>query len=132
MAKFRKPFFKQSHAAWYVQLDGRQVRLHEEEGPAFERYHELMAARKKAARFVTPGIPAPYSLGRLYAEFLGSAFKNQSDKTRGFYEEKLAPLTRHLGDDFPVAEMKPLHVEQWVALHPNWKKGTVRTARPTA
>ncbi|MFO0796049.1 MAG: tyrosine-type recombinase/integrase [Gemmataceae bacterium] len=127
MAKFRKPFFKKSHAAWYVQLDGKQVRLHEEEGPAFERYHELMAARKKAARFVTPGLPAAYSLGRLYAEFLQSAFKDRSEKTRGFYREKLDPLVAHLGDDFPAEELKPLHVERWVALHPAWKKGTVRT-----
>ena len=127
MAKFRKPFFKQSHAAWYVQLDGKQVRLHEEEGPAFERYHELMAARKKAARFVTPGVAVPYSLGRLYAEFLASAFKDRSEKTRGFYREKLDPLVAHLGEEFPAEELKPLHVEQWITLHPKWKKGTIRT-----
>lgn len=118
MAKFRKPFFKQSHAAWYVQLDGKQVRLHEEEGPAFERYHELMAARKRAAKFVTPGVALPYSLGRLYAEFLQSAFKDRSDNTRGFYREKLDPLVAHLGDEFPAEELKPLHVERWVTLHP--------------
>jgi integrase len=127
VAKFRKPFFKQSHAAWYVQLDGKQIRLAESEAEAFERYHELMAARKKAARFVTPGVSLPYSLGRLYAEFLASAFKDRSDNTRGFYAEKLAPFVAHLGDEFPVEELKPLHVEGWVTLHPKWKKGTVRT-----
>lgn len=127
MAKFRKPFFKQSHAAWYVQLDGRQIRLAETEAEAFERYHELMAARKKAARFVTPGVALPYSLGRLYAEFLTSAFKDRSEKTRGFYREKLDPLVAHLGDEFPAEELKPLHVEGWVTLHPKWKKGTIRT-----
>ena len=90
-----------------------------------------MAARKKAARFVTPGVAFPYSLGRLYAEFLRSAFQDRSDNTRGFYREKFDPLVRQLGEEFPAAELKPLHVEGWVALHLHWKKGTIRTVWQT-
>lgn len=123
----REPFFKRSHQAWYVQLDGKQVRLGEDKKDAWAKYDELMAARHKAARFVTPGLPVPYSLGRLLGEFLESAFKDRSPRTRGFYEEKLAPFINHLGGEFPAAELKPLHVEGWVAAHPHWKKGTVRT-----
>lgn len=59
MAKFRKPFLKKSLAAWYVQLEGKQVRPAETEAEAFERYHERMATRKKAARFVTPPASLP-------------------------------------------------------------------------
>jgi integrase len=127
MARFRKPFFKKSHNAWYVQLDGKQVRLAETEDEAFEKYHELMAARKKAARFITPGVPAPYTLGRLLKEFFKNAFEDCSAGTRGFYEEKLVPLVGHLGEEFPVADLKPMHVETWIGAHPNWKKGTKRT-----
>jgi len=123
----RAPFFKKSHQAWYVELDGKQVRLAESEEDAFEKYHQLMTARKKAARFVTPGIPGDYTLGRLYAEFLQSAFADRSVKTKGFYEQKLNRLVDHLGREFPAEELKPLHIEQWIALHPSWKKGTIRT-----
>jgi integrase len=132
MARFRKPFYKSSHRAWYVQLDGQQIRLAagpkaESRDEAQERYHELMTARKKAARFVTPGVATPYSLGKLFEEFLASAFKDRAARTRDFYEEKLRPLVSHLGREFPAAELRPLHVENWISAHPRWKKGTART-----
>jgi hypothetical protein len=76
---------------------------------------------------VTPGVPNTYSLDRLDAEFLTSAFKDRSETTRGFNAEKLDPLVAHLGEEFPADGLKPLHVEAWVALHPGWKKGTIRT-----
>ena len=50
--KRRAPFFKKSHNAWYVELDRKQIRLGTTEEEAFARYHELMAARKKAEKFV--------------------------------------------------------------------------------
>jgi hypothetical protein len=80
--RFRKPFFKKSHAAWYVELDGKQQRLAETEEEAFEKYHELMTARKKAEKFVTPGEPAPFSLGELLDRFLASAFADKTEDTR--------------------------------------------------
>jgi hypothetical protein len=125
--KKREPFFKKSHRAWYVQLDGKQLRLAADEKEAWDRYHELMAGRKRAAKLVTPGLPVTYTLGRLYAEFLQVAFLGLSPKTKGFYREKLDPLFSHLGDDFHAEELKPLHLHQWVAAHPDWKQGTART-----
>jgi integrase len=126
MARFRKPFFKQSHHAWYVTLDGRQTRLGDTEDEAFERYHELMAARKKAAKFVTPGEPVPVSLGSLLDQFLASGFKGKADQTRRWYSDKLNPLVNHYGREFPATDLKPFHVDQWAAAHPDWSAGTLR------
>lgn len=125
--KKREPFYKKSHRAWYVQLDGRQIRLGTDERAAWDRYHELMAERKRAAKLVTPNLPVAYTLGRLYAEFLEVAFLGLSPKTRGFYREKLEPFVASLGNDFPADELNPLHVHRWVAAHPDWKQGTART-----
>src|SRR5438045_2576293 len=47
MPRFPKPFFKKSHQAWYVQLDGRQVRLGPDEAEAHRRYHALVAEGPK-------------------------------------------------------------------------------------
>jgi hypothetical protein len=129
----REPFYKKSHKSWYVQFDGSYVKLLA--GPknsatrdaANEIFESMKATRKKAEKFVTPGLPDTYSLDRLYAEFLQSAFTDRSDKTRGFYKEKLDPLVRHIGEGFPADQLRPLHIEQWIALHPKWKKGTLRT-----
>ncbi len=49
MPRFPKPFFKKSHRCWYVELDGKQVRLGPDEAAAHKRYHELMAEGPKAA-----------------------------------------------------------------------------------
>lgn len=132
MSTRRQPFFKKARQAWYVQFEGRYVKL--VAGPetpatrrrAVELFEEMKVERRKAERFATPGVPTPYSLGRLYAEFLTSAFTDRAERTKDFYVEKLAPLVAHLGDGFPADQVKPLHVERWIALHPRWKKGTAR------
>ena len=49
MPRFPKPFFKKSHQAWYVQLDGRQVRLGPDEAEAQHRYHAMMVEGPKPA-----------------------------------------------------------------------------------
>jgi integrase len=126
MARFRKPFFKQSHNAWYVTLDGKQTRLAETEADAFQRYHELMAARKKAEKFATPGEPAPVSLGSLLDQFLAGGFKGKADDTKQWYADKLTPFADHVGTVFPAPDLKPYHVDQWAAAHPDWSAGTVR------
>lgn len=128
MPKFRKPFFKKSHKAWYVQLDGKQIRLSTDEHEAFARYHQLMAAIKKGEKFQTPSAPeGPLTLGKLMERFERSAFNGRSPKTKAWYREKLAPFISHMGAHFPVEELRPLHVEEYIAAHPQWKKGTART-----
>lgn len=125
------PFFKKSHNAWYVQLDGKQLRLSEEYDDALTKCGELLKARKHAAKFAAKftitGAPERYTLGRLFNEFLATAFVGSVGRNKSFYEEKLTPLVAHLGTEFPPEELKPLHVKQWIAAHPQWKKGTART-----
>ncbi len=126
MARFRKPFFKKSHNAWYVTLDGKQTRLAEGEAEAFTRYYELMADRKRAAKFVTPGEPAPAALGQLLRQFLASGFTGKAADTKNWYSDKVTPFVGHIGEAFTVAELKPFHVDQWAVAHPDWSSGTVR------
>jgi hypothetical protein len=45
--KQREPFYRQDRGLWYVQLDGRQINLGPDRDAAWQRYHELMAARAK-------------------------------------------------------------------------------------
>jgi hypothetical protein len=42
MSRFRKPFFKKSHDCWYVQIEGRQIRLSKDRDEAFLLYHKMM------------------------------------------------------------------------------------------
>jgi hypothetical protein len=65
--KLRKPFFKASHQAWYVSVDGRQIRLGETEVEAIERYGEILKERKKVARFIDPSAPKESPSGEVQA-----------------------------------------------------------------
>ena len=33
----------------------------------------------------------------------------------------------HLGEEFPVEQLKPFHVKQYLSTRPHWKRGTIRT-----
>jgi hypothetical protein len=43
VAHFPKPFFRSARNAWFVQIDGKQIKLAEDRDAAFRRYHGLMA-----------------------------------------------------------------------------------------
>ena len=40
--KFPKPFFRSARNCWFVQIGGKQVRLHPDEAEAMRLYHELI------------------------------------------------------------------------------------------
>jgi integrase len=127
MPKFPKPFFKKSHDCWYVQIQGQQHRLSKDRDEAFDRYHELMSEVKKAARFQTPEKPnGPLTLGQLWDRYLKVVSKELAPKTIGWYQEKVPPFLEHLGREMPVEAIKPLHVQDWIAAHPQWNRGTAR------
>ena len=126
MARFRKPYFKKSHACWYVNLDGKNVRLSPDKDEAHERYHDLMKLRKQAARFATPGEPAPVLLGHLLDQFLAAGFKGKAAATKNWYSDKLTRFVGHVGEAFTVSDLKPYHIDQWAVAHPDWSSGTVR------
>jgi len=41
------PYWKVSHECWYVNFQGRTIRLHPDEKTAQDEYHKLMAGRKE-------------------------------------------------------------------------------------
>jgi integrase len=126
MARFRKPYLKKSHACWYVNIDGKNIRLSPDKDEAHELYHQLMQERKKAARFVEPDKPVPTSLGSILDQFLASGFKGKATATARWYSDKLTPFVGHYGREFLCPDLKPFHVDQWIAAHPDWSAGTAR------
>ena len=52
--KFSQPWYRKSRKAWFVTLDGKQIRLANTKSEALTRFHELMAkprARMPQVRF---------------------------------------------------------------------------------
>ncbi len=128
----REPFYKKWHNAWYVHFEGKYVRLLAGKNDAITKdeanniFEEMKFANRKAARFISSCEQIPIALGDLIDKFLASAFKGKSVQTQQWYSDKLPPFVNHYGREFTTADLKPFHVDEWAAVHPNWSAGTVR------
>src|SRR5262245_2291522 len=126
MPDYPKPFFKRSHGAWYVQADGRQARLHEDEAEARRIYHELMADRGK------PTKPAPVGDSPLVVEvidkFLDFCKDHRAESTYGWYRDGLQLFVTEVADRMAIDELRPFHLDDWLVRHPEWASGTKHNA----
>ena len=101
------PFFRKFTGTWYVKLNGRQINLGADRSDAFQKYHELMASRGRAA--INFGSVA--QLLDAYLEWL------LEHRATGTYEKALHYLTlfaQHLGAGFRIEALEPIHVLLWI------------------
>ena len=104
--KFPKPWYRKSRGAWFVTLDGQQVKLGKTEEEALKRYHDLMA--KPRAPVVATG-----SVLAVIDAFLDWCSKHRAPDTYEWYRSRLEQFAR----TYPtllVGELRPFHVQQWI------------------
>src|SRR5262245_3115075 len=112
MPHFPKPFFKKARSAWYVQLDGKQVKLAPDKDLAFERYHQLMQERPKNADFTMV-------VGVLDA-FLDWLKKNKAARTYEWYHRHLQTFAKAIPAGLAVVQLKRFHVTKVLDQHADW------------
>lgn len=122
MPRFPKPFFKKSHQSWYVQLDGRQVRLGPDRDAAHRRYHELMAAGPAAES--PPSRPGSPRLVEIFDHFLAFCRDQRAPDTYEWYRWRLQMFTDEVASELTVSSLKPFHLDDWFGKHPDWASGT--------
>lgn len=128
MKRQPKPHLKKSHKAWYLNLNGKQIRLaSEEEGyeRAMEVYYQVMAGR-------LPPKQDQYAATILY-RFL-QHHENSPRSTRQFYTRPVQSFINYIGAGLRVSEVQPYHVENWLNDCHRVKrlKGGKRTDKPTS
>src|SRR5262249_29525123 len=123
MPHYPKPFFKKSHGAWYVQLDGQQFRLHEQEAEARRIYHELMAERGKPSVKPTRVDDSPL-LVQVIDKFLDFCQDHRAESTYGSYRDGLQLFVTEVAGRMAIDELRPFHLDDWLAKHPDWASGT--------
>jgi integrase len=128
MKRQPKPFYKKSHKAWYLNLNGEQVRLaSEEEGwnVAIERYAEVMAGRLPPEQ----NQPAAVLLHRFLA-----SLESAPAATRRFYSRPVRSFIDYIGVTLRVSDVQVYHIANWVKdCHAIKKtKGGKPTDRPTS
>jgi integrase len=121
---FPKPFFRADRGLWYVQVAGRQHNLGPDEAEAFRRYHALMAdppAPKKKPKTT----PAPAgSLLAVLEKFLDWCREHRSADTFEWYRWRLQLFADAVDKRLTVEQLKPFHLDDWLARHPRWSSGT--------
>jgi len=108
MARQPKPFYKKSHKAWYVNLNGKQIRLaSEEDGKerAMDVYYRVMAGRLPPRQDQTAAV--------ILHRFLRSLDYSPAS-TRRFYSRPVRSFIDYIGSSLRVAEVCPYHVENWL------------------
>ncbi len=105
--KFAQPWYRKSRRAWFVTLDGRQIKLGKTKEEALARYRQMMA--KPLVRPV-----ASDNLLTIIDAFLEWVQRNRSPETYEWYRYRLQRFAaRH--PERRCNELKPYHVETWAS-----------------
>jgi site-specific recombinase XerD len=113
-----KPWYRASKDAWYVQLNGRKVRLakgRDNEKAAQQAFYKLMASGSgKLPEADTLRVATICDL------FLDYSEKHHVPDTFRWYKDYLQDFCDLYGT-LLVQDLKPLHVSRWLDAHPGWK-----------
>jgi len=116
----QKPYFKKSHNAMYVDIDGKPRRLCRgdklpEEGGEF--YQKALSERGKKQIVEAPHLDP--TVAELVDDFLfwvqGQVKKEKlAPRTFKWYDEHLQPFARFIGTAMVVSQLKKSKVKQWL------------------
>src|SRR4051794_24557804 len=103
-----QPFWRGFTRCWYIQVRGKQIRLHPDRDEAFRLYHALMARHAQAPE------PAAQVGNMLTVEvidlFLEWASKNRERLTYEAYKRRLQALVDAIPPDLSCGDLKPFHI----------------------
>jgi integrase len=119
-----KPWYRASKHAWYVEFNGKQVRLAKGQDnykAALDAFYKLMAnGAGKLPDADTLRVATVCDL------FLDHSQKHNTDDTYRWYKHFLQDFCDQYGT-LLVQDLKPLHVSKWLDAHAKWK-GARRSA----
>jgi integrase len=118
-------FFRKQTQSWYVKIDGKFVPLGRDEREARKKYQELLPPESNAD---TDDVR---SLVSAYLDYVSA---NLSPGTYGLASVHLNSFLTHLGEYFPVDEVKGFHLQQWAdkrfaGLSDTYKNQGMRTVK---
>jgi integrase len=117
MARQPKPWYWEARDAWYVQINGKQIKLHQNQKKADREFYRIIAAdgkldRKQAERMTVADACEAY---------IASSQHLRVGTLRG-YNEKLGALAHAFGSR-RLDSIKPTEVIQWVSNYQSTQEG---------
>jgi integrase/recombinase XerD len=124
-----RPYFRAFDGWWYIQIrvgaKRRQVKLAKGKSnrqPAHDRWHELMAHKRKPERIVAT--VDSDSVKAALDCFLVFVHREQAATTAAWYQNFLDSFAETIPDTLSVDALVPGHVTEWLATKPKWSKST--------
>lgn len=121
MPHFAKPWHRKGRG-WFLQLNGKQVKLGDDRKEAFDRYHQLMAGET----------PTGIQVSEIIDGFLDWCQRHRAAKTYQWNKYRCDSFWNSLKANnlnfLSVNELKPHHLETWMIEHPTWNGGMQRGA----
>jgi integrase len=118
-----QPYFRKFDCWWYVQIringKRKQIRLvqgKENSEVAIREYHRVMSAQP-APKVLSGSVVAALDM------FVGHCLEEYAKETVNLYRHFIECFSRSIGIDLELAELKPLHVNNWLK-STNWSKST--------
>lgn len=120
MSRPNRPWFHKQSESWVTEINGRRYKLakgRDQKRAAEVKFHELMV--ECSLNPPVDSAPQYLTAASLVDEYLDLACKENAPRT--FYEKKLVLLVfaREMGTRL-VKDLKPYHLERWLADHPEW------------
>ncbi len=109
MPRQSQPWFWSARKAWYVQLNGKQIRLHEDKREAEHEWHRLMAAEGKLDRRQRQRMTVADACEALIANS-----QHHRPATLRLYVEKLGSFAGQFGSR-RLDAVQPSEVIRWIA-----------------
>lgn len=115
-----KPWYRASNDAWYVEINGKQVRLAKGQANEKKAYAEFYRRMAQGPG----GLPKAdtVKVAHVCDLFLSWSQKHHEDRSFKWYRSFLQSFC---GFDrvgtLPALEVKPFHVTQWLDANPKWK-----------
>lgn len=108
MARKNEPWFRESKNAWYVTIDGRQVRLAKDKKEAFDKFYKMKAEIPEARQLLV----------KVMDEFLTWTSENRTDGTFRFYREHCQSFIDFLKGEkrtgIKTSELRPEFYEKYI------------------
>ena len=119
-----KPWYRKQTKSWYVQIDGRQIRLGTKKRDAWNKYHEVMSNGVHPSSTVTMG-----SLLGKYLDWCEQHLAPPTYKKNQFHVNRFRAQVKPL---LAATDVKPLHVQRWIDKQYRGRSATYKNIAITA
>jgi hypothetical protein len=107
------PWERKSDGCYYTEHEGRQVNLGPKYAEALKKYHRIKSGQEDA--------DAGLTAAELIDSYLDWVQRRRSTRTYRWYREFLRSFHKHIGSRLLAADVRPFHVDEWLAGYKGWK-----------